>query len=200
MRFVYEDSIPDDAISRTVKEVVETINPLKYFDLSHRNSHGYDSVNMLQCVLLAFGYVSLRKLASLCRYDIRFQFIMDGQTPSHMAFHRFIHDDLKMPIEEIFYDLNRYFEKNDTIDADILYIDGTKFEANANKMTFVWMKATKKFREKRWIRIMDRLQSLNRYCKKEELPYRFSILKEFSFEYLAEITDTLDRNMISNYM
>ena len=81
---------------------------------------------------------------SLCRYDIRFQFIMDGQTPSHMAFHRFIHDDLKMPIEEIFYDLNRYFEKNDTIDADILYIDGTKFEANANKMTFVWMKATKK--------------------------------------------------------
>ena len=146
MRFVYEDSIPDDAISRTVKEVVETINPLKYFDLSHRNSHGYDSVNMLQCVLLAFalnGYVSLRKLASLCRYDIRFQFIMDGQTPSHTAFHRFIHDDLKMPIEEIFYDLNRYFEKNDTIDADILYIDGTKFEANANKMTFVWMKATK---------------------------------------------------------
>ena len=122
-----------------MKEVVETINPLKYFDLSHRNSHGYDSVNMLQCVLLAFGYVSLRKLASLCRYDIRFQFIMDGQTPSHMAFHRFIHDDLKMPIEEIFYDLNRYFEKNDTIDADILYIDGTKFEANANKMTFVWM-------------------------------------------------------------
>ncbi|WP_277017488.1 transposase, partial [Absicoccus porci] len=93
-----------------MKEVVETINPLKYFDLSHRNSYGYDSVNMLQCVLLAFGYVSLLKLASLCRYDIRFQFIMDGQTPSHMAFHRFIHDDLKMPIEEIFYDLNRYFE------------------------------------------------------------------------------------------
>ena len=95
---------------------------------------------MTQCVLLAFAlnsYVSLRKLASLCRYDIRFQFIMDGQTPSHMAFHRFIHDDLKIPIEEIFYDLNRYFEKNDTIDADILYIDGTRFEANANKMTFV---------------------------------------------------------------
>ncbi|RNM31543.1 transposase [Absicoccus porci] len=107
-----------------MKEVVETINPLKYFDLSHRNSNGYDSVNMLQCVLLAFGYVSLRKLASLCRYDIRFQFIMDGQTPSHMAFHRFIHDDLKMPIEEIFYDLNRYFEKNDTIDrTEQFFID-----------------------------------------------------------------------------
>ena len=39
---------------------------------------------------------------------------------------------------------------HDAIDTDILYIDGTKFEANANKMTFVWMKATKKYRAKRW--------------------------------------------------
>ena len=54
--------------------------------------------------------------------------------------------------------------------------------------------------DEQWIRIMDRLERLNRYCNKEELPYRFSILKEFSFEYLAEITDTLDRIMRSNYM
>ena len=38
---------------------------------------------------------------------------------------------------------------HDVIDTEVLYIDGTKFEANANKMTFVWMKVTKKFREKR---------------------------------------------------
>ena len=198
LNFVYEDSIPDDDPSRTVKEVVERVNLLKYFDFSHRSSHGFDRLKMLECVLLAFsinGYTSLRDLEKCCRYDIRFQFIMDGQTPSHMAFHRFIHDDLNMPIEEIFYDLNRYFEKHDSIDTDILYIDGTKFEANANKMTFVWMRATKKFREKRWIKIMKRLESLNRYCKKEGLPYRFSILKEFSFEYLVEITETLDKIM-----
>ena len=50
------------------------------------------------------------------------------------------------------------------------------------------------------VRITDRLESLNRYCKKEELPYRFSILEEFSFEYLAEITDTLDRIMRSKHI
>ena len=65
-----------------------------------------------------------------------------------MAFHRFIHDDLMMPIEEPFVEFNRYFGSHDKIETDILYIDGTKLEANANKMTFVWMKATKKFREK----------------------------------------------------
>lgn len=198
LSFVYEDSIAQDDISRTVKEVVEGVNIFKFIDFSHRNSHGYDGMSMLQCVLLAFalnGYTSTRELEDQCKHDIRFQFIMNGQCPSHMAFHRFIHDDLMMPIEEIFVELNRYFEAHDSIDTDVLYIDGTKFEANANKMTFVWMKATKKFREKRWAQIMERLKSLNAYCRKEEIPVYFSILKEFSFEYLVEITETLEKIM-----
>ena len=66
-----------------------------------------------------------------------------------MFFHSFIHDDFLMPVENLFFGFNRYFESHDAIDMDILYIDGTKFEANATKMSFVWMKATKKFREKR---------------------------------------------------
>ena len=57
LNFVYEDSIPDDDISRTVKEVVEGVNVLKYFDFSHRSSYGFDSLKMLECVLLAFAMI-----------------------------------------------------------------------------------------------------------------------------------------------
>ena len=99
----------------------------KFIDFSHRNSYGYDGVKMLECVLLAFalnGYASTRELEDLCKYDIRFQFIMEGQKPSHMPFHRFIHDDLMMPVEELFVEFNRYFESHDKIKTDILYIDG----------------------------------------------------------------------------
>lgn len=198
LHFVYEDSVDPDDISRTLKEVVEGVNVFKFIEFSHRNSYGYDGMKMLECVLLAFalnGYASTRELEDLCKYDIRFQFIMEGQTPSHMAFHRFIHDDLMMPVEELFAEFNRYFESHDKIETDILYIDGTKLEANANKMTFVWMRATKKFREKRWKKIMDRLMSFNAYCKREAIPLRFSILKEFSFEYLIEITDRIKEAM-----
>lgn len=195
LSFVYEDSIAKDDISRTVKEVVEGVNIFKFVDLSHRNSYGYDGMKMLECVLLAFalkGYSSVRELEDLCKYDIRFQFIMDGQTPSHMAFHRFIHDDLLMPVEDLFIEFNKYFESHDDIDTDVLYIDGTKFEANANKMTFVWMKATKKFREKRWQKITERISSFNRYCQDESILLRLSILKEFSFEYLDKITKIIE--------
>lgn len=129
----YENDIPSDDISRTVVEVVEGANILRYVDFSNRNSYGYDGMLMLEAVILAFsiyGYASTRQLESLCRYDIRFKFIMRGDTPSHMAFQRFLSSDLCMPLEDIFHELNRYIEKNDTIDTSILYIDGSKFEAN----------------------------------------------------------------------
>ena len=83
LNFIYEDSVDPDDISRTVKEVVEGVNVFKFIDFSHRNSYGYDGVKMLECVLLAFalnGYASTRVLEDLCKYDIRFQFIMEGFT------------------------------------------------------------------------------------------------------------------------
>ncbi len=46
--------------------------------------------------------------------------------------------------------------------TDILYIDCTKFEANANKMTFVWVRSTKKYRQKRWVKIMERIKDFDK--------------------------------------
>lgn len=198
LSYFYEDTVHQDDISRTVREVVEGVNIFKYVDFSRRNSYGYDGLKMLECVLLGFavrGYMSTRSLEDFARNDIRAQFILDGATPSHMAFQRFIHDDLTMPIEELFYEFNRYFEDHDAIDTDILYIDGTKFEANANKMTFVWMKATKKYRAKRWAKIMERIKSFNRYCGKESIPVRLSLLKEFNYEYMEKIIETVESIM-----
>ena len=196
LNFVYEDSIPEDDISRTVKEIVEGVNVFKFINFSRRNSYGYDGIRMLECLFLAFtldGYASTRKLADYCKYDIRFQFIMDGETPSHMAFQRFIQNDLLMSIEDIFVELNKYIEKHDDINTDILYIDGSKWEANANKMTFVWMRATQKYVAKRWKQVMERLKKFNAYCEEENIPIRFSILKEYSFDYLFEIVEEIEK-------
>lgn len=63
-----------------------------------------------------------------------FDFIMEGQTPSHMAFHRFIHDDLLMPIEDLFVEFNRFFESHDNIDTVSYILTERSLEANANKM------------------------------------------------------------------
>ena len=114
-----------------------------------------------------FGYASTRKLEKLCRTDIRFISLMNNYRPCHQAFHCFIHDDLKMPIDKIFTEINNYIEQQDTVDTYVLYLDGTKFEANANKMTFVWKKAITKYRARCWEKTMKCIKSLNRNIKND---------------------------------
>ena len=196
--FSFEKDVALDDISRSVIEIAEGVNLAKYVNLKNRNSHGYDGMMMFKLVLLGkaiHGYASTRLLRDSCQYDTRFISIAQGLKPSHEAFQRFIHDDLKMGINEIFYEINRYIEKHVDIDISTLYIDGSKFEANANKMTFVWKKATIKYRKKCWMKAMEEIASLNKTLNKEGIELRYSTLKEISLDYLMEICEKIEELM-----
>ena len=126
-------------------EILESNYPISngnYFNCSHRGNKGYDPNMMLQVTLFAFmnGEGELRKMEELCKYDIRYMWLSNEQTPSFMAFQRFISDKLSMSIEDIFYDIVKRIIELDDVDASKLYIDGTKIEANAKKNSFVWKK------------------------------------------------------------
>lgn len=195
----FDIDIPHDDICRTVLEVTERINLCKYVDFSNRNSHGYDAFMMFNLVILAkalFGYASTRDLEKLCQTDIRFMFIAKNQKPSHQSFHRFIHDDLTMNIEDIFYDINKYLESNMDIDTDVLCIDGTKYEANANKNTFIWRANTVRNRTKRWKRTLNCIHKINNYFSSVNISTRYSLLKEPSIDYLLTISERLEKYML----
>ena len=97
----------------------------------------YNPVNMLKTLLFGFmtnGYMSLRELDDSCKVNIRFMYLMDNEKPSYRTFGYFINEILADSIEDIFNDLNQISEK-EKVDLNHLYIDGSKFEANANKST-----------------------------------------------------------------
>ena len=197
----FEKDIPADDICRTVIEVTERIDLKKFVDLSHRDSHGYDGLMMFRLILLAFadnGYASTRKLEELCRTDIRYMFIAQNQKPSHQAFQRFIHDDLIMPIEDIFYEMNRIMAEELPINTDVLCIDGTKYEANANKNTFIWRKNTVRNREKQWKKCNNTIKRINRFFRDKNIDCTYSILREPNIDYLLSITDKLEAYMKDN--
>ena len=54
-----------------------------------------------------------------------------------------------------------YIIKKDNVDLNHLYIDGSKFEANANKYTCVWKKATEKSRYKLFAKITALFEEMN---------------------------------------
>ena len=147
----------------------------------------YNPVSMLKTILFGFmtnGYVSLRELEDSCKVNLRFMYLMDHEVPSYRTFGYFINEILSDSIEKLFCDINqKIFEKEHT-DLQHLYIDGSKFEANANKYSWVWKKATEKSRYRLFEKITSLFQEINL-----ELQYtgiKFSINTEYSPEYLKE--------------
>ena len=83
-----------------------------------------------------------------------------------------------------FNDINRKIFETEHVDLQHLYIDGSKFEANANKYSWVWKKATEKSRYRLFDRITKLLQEIN-----EEIAYtgtRLCINTEYAPEYIKE--------------
>jgi len=86
---------------------------------------------------------------------------MEHKTPSYRTFGYFINEILKPSVEELFSDINKKIFAEQHVDLSHLYIDGSKFEANANKYGGVWRKATEKSRYRLFAKITALLDEIN---------------------------------------
>ncbi|WP_390566137.1 transposase [Mediterraneibacter glycyrrhizinilyticus] len=132
---------------------------------------------------------SLRELEDNCKVNIRFMYLMDHQTPSYRTFGYFINEVLQDKIENIFNDINQAIFNKEHVDLQHIYIDGSKFEANANKYTWVWKKATEKFRYKLYEKITAEIEEINKEIAWSEV--QISTNSEYVPDYLNEIIDQL---------
>lgn len=142
-------------------EIEKYLKPQPTFKLGRP---GYNRVNMLKTVLFGFmdtGYASLRELEDRCKTNIRYMYLMDDEKPSYRAFSYFINEEIRGSVQDIFKAVMKYIEHVEGIDLQHLYIDGSKFEANANKYTWVWKKATEKSRYRLFAKITKLLTEMN---------------------------------------
>lgn len=121
----------------------------------------YRDYDLFATILYGFAFKnrSLRDLESACKYDLRYISLMQQQRPSHTVFCNFINEIIVPNSEEIFYRITKTIIKEFNIDISEIFIDGSKFEADANKYKFVW-KPTK-YHEKLCDKIRTLLKSMN---------------------------------------
>lgn len=170
----------------TFNKLMEEIDLKKY--LKHVPEHktgriGYNLVDMLKTVLFGFmneGYVSLRSLEDNCKVNIRYMYLMKQAKPSYRTFGNFINEVLSDNVEELFNDINKLIFEKEKVDLNHIYIDGSKFEANANKYSWVWKKATEKSRYK----LFDKITILLNEINQEAVFYGIKI--ETKSEYVPE--------------
>lgn len=89
-------------------------------------------------------------------------------------------------IEDIFKAVIAYIREKEGVDMQHLYIDGSKYEANANKYTFVWKKGTEKSRYRLYEKITKQLNEVN--DELTGLGVQIETNTEYTPEYLEEIT------------
>ena len=178
----------------TFCEVMDHIDLKKYFVVKG-NKTGRpkcDCIKLLKVILFAFmekGIVTLRDLEKSCRTDIRYMYLLDDmKPPSHATFGNFIRNELSCSIEAIFAQINAYIFERESVDLNHVYIDGTKMEANANKYTWVWKKASIKSRCKVFLKISALIEEMN-FQILNCLGLNIDKREEYAVEYVEEILE-----------
>lgn len=94
------------------------------------------------CYGFAFDRCTLREIESACKFDFRYITIMEQCQVDYTTISRFINKVIVPNEDEIFSLLCKQLQKETGILFDDAFIDGTKYEANANKYKFVWKPLT----------------------------------------------------------
>lgn len=175
----------------TFSEVIGNIDLNKYLVVKENRTgrKRYSPIILLKIILFAFmehGYISTREIAKLCKTDIRFMWLLQGNpAPSHMTVDNFMNNCLADSIEGIFEEINSYIFSVQKVDTNHIYIDGTKITANANKYSWVWKKASIKSRNKTFLKITELFEDMNNSIA--SFGIKLGTRKEYAIEYLEDI-------------
>lgn len=195
---LYPDVHPEnDPLYNAVVEFVDSYIDFSLFkEFSKWKGTKYHFSALLKAQLLAYslyGNISLRRQADLCRNDIRLLSFFNGSSPCYVTFQKFQQQCMKPHMHDIFLLLSQFIEERDLcLDTDILYLDGTKYEANANKMTFVWMKATEKYRQKAWKQLLQLIDGINGWLLSHNEQHRITRLRKPDIDFLFAVDDYLE--------
>jgi len=149
-----------------VGKVIEKANKK---NKNNKGRNGYNPYNLFAAIVYCFAKfkATLRDIEDKCIFDIRILYIMEGKMPKHSAIGDFINNYIIPYQYEIFTTINKQIIKDFNLIIENAYIDGSKFEANANKYKFIW-KPTK-FHQKLDIKIKELINTMGYECNINEL-------------------------------
>ncbi|EKS40887.1 hypothetical protein HMPREF9281_00424 [Staphylococcus epidermidis BVS058A4] len=134
-------------ISRHVNDIAEIIPDTEFDEFRHhRGATSYHPKVILKVVLYAYtqSVFSGRKIEKLLNDSIRMMWLSQNEKPSHKTINRFrVNPKVDALLESLFIQFHSQCLKQNLIDDQPIFIDGTKVGANANRYTFVWKRVFK---------------------------------------------------------
>ena len=145
------DFIPENAPVRVLNAIVDNLD-ISRIEASYEGggASSYHPRMLVKVVFYAYlqNVRSGRKMEELLKRDVHFMWLSGMQTPDFNTINLFRKNRLAPVVDDLFTQVVEMLVENKFVSLEVQYIDGTKIEANANRYTFVWKKATKTNRDK----------------------------------------------------
>ena len=199
----YEEIIPKDHLVRVVNTIVDELDLSTLYDrYAGGGCPAYHPQMMLKIMIFAYSQktYSSRQIAKAVRENINFIWLAGGNRPDFRTINRF-RNDMKDVIEDIFYEVVKLLIDSGYIRMENYFLDGTKIEANANKYTFVWNKAVKRYDRNLDAKVREHLRQIDRIVAEENHIYLDDDLEELgedhhlSSEQLEGIIESIDEKL-----
>lgn len=144
--------LPQDHLVFTIEKVVNALEDHHFHAFYHAFGRpSYHPKMLLAALLFAYsqGSFSGCKIEKMIAENQAMQYLTGQLVVNYRTINRFrVATGMENLLRELFIELNLQLKMEKLVTLDGLYIDGTKIEANVNKYSFVWKKATEKFSAK----------------------------------------------------
>ena len=144
-----DDFIDKNHLVRILDSLVDRITSKSIEDIfSGGGSPSYHPRMMLKVILYAYirQIYSCRKIAKALREDLSFMWLSGLSHPDFNTVNRFRSDYFRDILEDVYSELLLFLESEGYIDLKDYFVDGSKFEANAGKYSYVWKKNTERYK------------------------------------------------------
>ena len=189
--------MPQDHLVFTIEKVVNALEDRHFQAFYHTFGRpSYHPKMLVATLLFAYsqGIFSGRKIEKMMIENLAMQYLTGQLVVSYRTINRFrVAEGMEELIRDLFIDLNLRLKMEELVTLDCLFIDGTKIEANVNKYSFVWKKATDKFSAK----LQEQIQV---YFQEEITPLIHQAIRldeedPISSEQLTEFTQLLEEEL-----
>ena len=141
-----------------------------------------------------YGYmrrmIYSREVEAACWENVKFMYLLEGRKPpDHNTLARYRSGVLRSEAgEDLLRQVVELLIEAGYVDMANAFIDGTKIEANANRYTFVWKKATAKNQQKLQTKIVRQLPEL---LASAGVKYRIQATEDIAVRHLKKIRKKL---------
>jgi Transposase and inactivated derivatives len=178
-----DELVPQDHPTRIVNQIIDAMDLGElYGSYKGGGTSSYDPRMLLKVLILGYSQkiYSSRRIARAIRENVAYMWLAGGNTPDFRTLAGFRSGRLKETIDSVFGSTIEVLVESGYIKLQNYFLDGTKIEADANKYSFVWTRATKTFKARLEEQIRATIAEIDRINGEEDRQLGESDLPEFT--------------------